>query len=226
VFEASQPLPARVLTDWECGLFARSEPDVDTPDIMLHLSTMKFDLNPVARGYPTAENVFSIHPNVARARSQGSVRLRDTNPLSRPLIDPAYFTDPEGYDERLILRGVEIARELAEQGPLKEWIARELAPGLGTQDPVELATYARLTGNTVYHPSGSCKMGAETDGEAVLDPQLRVRGVERLRVADTSIFPSMTTVNPVLTAMMIGEKCAQLALESSAPRPTSDHESR
>lgn len=215
LFEASGPMPERVLTDWEAGLFARSAPDVEVPDIMFHLASMTFDKNTKLRGYPTAEHIFSMHPNVARARSQGTVRLRDADPASRPLIDPAYFTDPENYDEQIIVAGVKLAREIARQPALSEWIVRELAPGPDITDDEALGEYARLTANTVYHPSGTCKMGADDDELAVLDARLRVRGIAGLRVADTSVYPTIPTVNPVLTCLMVGEQCARMALEEA-----------
>jgi choline oxidase len=216
VFEASRPLPLRVRTDWEVALLARSEPEIETPDVMMHLASHKIDMYTVARGYKTAEHVFSINPNVCRARSQGSVRLRDADPRSRPLIDPAYFTDPDDYDLRIMRQGVQIAREISHEAPLRDWIRRELAPGPDIRDGRELDDFIRLTASTVFHPSGTCKMGGELDGDAVVDAELRVRGVRGLRVADTSIFPSMTSINPVVTAMMIGEKCADLLLDSAS----------
>ena len=91
-------------------------------------------------------------------------------------------------------------------------VRRELAPGADVQDDAALLDYARRTANTVYHPAGTCRMGAADDPRAVVDPRLRVRGVGRLRVADASIFPAMIGVNPCLTCMMIGEKCADLSL--------------
>jgi choline oxidase len=140
------------------------------------------------------------------------VRLRSADPAAPPLIDPRYFTDAEGYDERLLVEGIRLARRIAEQPALAPWYGREVAPGPGLQSDEELGRYVRLTSNTVYHPAGSCRMGAGDDGDAVVDPQLRVRGVGRLRVADASVFPSMIGVNLCMTVMMIGEKCAELVL--------------
>jgi choline oxidase len=216
LLESKQPLPPRVITDWECGLFAKSSDTVDIPDIMFHLATMRFDANPVARGYPTAEHVFSLHPNVTRPRSAGSVRLRGDDPSALPFIDPQYFTDDEGYDERTVVEGIRLAREISQQPGFSEWMKSELAPGPAVQAFGELSEYARRTANTVYHPAGTCKMGRSDDPSAVLDPELRVRGTANLRVADASIFPSMTTMNPAITCLMIGEKCAELILAGTA----------
>src|SRR5262249_24353830 len=160
--------------------------------------------------HPAAVNAFCLAPNVARARSQGTVRLRSADPAVPPVIDCRYFTDPEGYDERVMLQGVKLARRLAEQPALRAWIRRELTPGPGVQDDLALSEYARRTSNTVYHPAGTCRMGAGGDAAPVVDPSPRVKGVGRLRVADAAIFPAIIGVNPCMTCMMIGEKCAAL----------------
>src|SRR5262249_7225538 len=154
-------------------------------------------------GYPTATNAFCLTPNVTRAKSAGTVRLRSADPQAPPRLDFRYFTDADGHDERVMLAGIKLARRIAEQPALRSWAKRELAPGMDVQNDAALSEYARRTANTVYHPAGTCRMGAANDSNAVLDPSLRVRGVERLRVADASIFPSMIGVNPCITCMMI-----------------------
>ena len=109
-----------------------------------------------------------------------------------------------------MVEGVKTARRIAAQPALAGWIVRELAPGPSVQSDAEISAYVRATANTVYHPAGTCKLGDPSDPLAVVDPQLRVRGVAGLRVADASVFPSMTTVNPAITVFMIGERCAAL----------------
>ncbi len=210
LFESAQPVPRNTSQAYEAGLFARVDSDATWPDLMLHFGSETFDLNTKPLGYPTAQEAFSLTPNVTHARSQGVVRLRSADPSAPPLIDPRYFTDPEGYDEHIMVAGLKLARELAAQPALKTWVKQELAPGPAVQSDREISEYVRRTGNTVYHPAGTCRMGAAEDPLAVVDPTLRVRGVSNLRVADASIFPSMTGVNPCITCMMIGEKCADL----------------
>ena len=209
-WEAALPVPETSTQFWEAGLFARTDPELEWPDLMFHFGTVPFDLNTVPLGYPTAANAFCLTPNVTRARSEGEVLLRSADPAAPPCIDFRYFTDPDGHDERVLLAGVKLARLLVAQPALRPWVKRELAPGLAVQEDEALSEYARRTANTVYHPAGTCRMGAADDPRAVVDPQLRVRGVGRLRVADASIFPAMIGVNPCLTCMMIGEKCAAL----------------
>ncbi len=210
MWEATRPVPTMSRQGWEAALFASTDPSVEEPDVMFHFGTSAFDINTVQLGYPTAEQAFCLTPNVMRARSEGVVRLRSPEPSDPPLIDFRYFTDPDGYDERVLTEGVKLARAIVEQPALRPLVKRELAPGPRARTDEEISEYARRTANTVYHPAGTCRMGAPDDPRAVVDPQLRVRGVGRLRVADASVFPTMIGVNPCITCMMIGEKCADL----------------
>lgn len=210
MWEAARPVPEATSNFYEAGMFAKVDAGAEDPDLMFHFGTQAFDLHTLPKGYPTAENAFSITPNVTRARSRGTVRLRSADHTAPPRIDFRYFTDPEGYDERIMTEGVNLARELAAQPALAEWVERELAPGPGVKGNRELSEYVRRTANTVYHPAGTCKMGGSGNPESVVDPSLRVRGIEGLRVADASVFPVMISVNPCITCMMIGEKCADL----------------
>lgn len=210
MWESSRPVPELSTQFWEAGLFARTQTTLDWPDLMFHFGTVPFDINTAPMGYPTARHAFCLTPNVTRARSQGAVRLRSADPAAPPIIDFRYFTDPEGHDERVLLAGIKLARQIADQPALRAWVRRELAPGENVQTDSALSEYARRTSNTVYHPAGTCRMGRVDDPLAVVDPDLRVRGVGRLRVADASIFPTMIGVNPCITCMMIGEKCADL----------------
>jgi len=125
-------------------------------------------------------------------------------------VDPRYFTDPEGHDERVMLHGIRLARRIAEQPALADWVARELAPGPEATTDDELVDYAHRTHNTVYHPACTARMGAPGDPMAVVDPRLRVKGVRGLRIADGSIMPFLPAINPCITTMMIGEKCADM----------------
>jgi choline oxidase len=217
-WETNQPVPDETTQYWEVGLFTRILPSSPIPDMMFHFGLVPFDLNTLPLGYPTATSGFSITPNVPRAKSEGVLRLRSTDPKDAPLIDFRYFTDSGGYDEKIMLGGIRLARKIAHQPPLKKWIKRELSPGIEIQDDNELSEYARLTANTVYHPAGTCKMGDIHNPRTVVDSNLRVQGVNGLRIADASIFPTMVSVNPCITCMMIGEKCADLLQSTWASR--------
>ncbi len=210
MWEAARPVPEVSSQFWEAGLFVRTDSTLQWPDLMYHFGTVPFDIHTAPLGYPTAPNAFCLTPHVSRARSEGVVRLRSADPAAPPRLDPRYFTDREGHDERVMLAGIKLARFIAAQPALHSWIKRELAPGANVQDDAALSEYGRRTANTVYHPAGTCRMGAADDPDAVVDPQLRVRGLGRLRVADASVFPALIGVNPCITCMMIGEKCAAL----------------
>jgi choline oxidase len=187
-----------------------TEDDGVDPDLMFHLGLEPFDEHVTREGYPTAEQGLSLTPNVARARSEGWVRIVSGDPEDRPRIDFRYFTDPDGYDERVMVEGVRLARRIASRSPLARWLEGEVAPGPDVRTDEELSSYVRSTANTVYHPAGTCRMGDAGDDTTVVDPELRVVGVDGLRVADASVFPSMTSVNPAITVMAIGERCADL----------------
>ncbi len=211
MWEASRPVPQVSTQDYEAGLFARTSPGESQPALMFHFGTVPFDMHTLPLGYPTAKDAFVMTPNVTRPHSEGTVRLRSADPADPPRIDVGYFGD-DGHDERVLVAGIRLARRIASRPALAAWVRRELAPGPGVVGDAELAEYARRTSNTVYHPAGTCRIGA------VVDPQLRVRGVGRLRVADASVFPAMIGVNPCMTCMMVGERCAALiAAANSAP---------
>jgi choline oxidase len=213
-WEASKPMVTTSTQWWEIGLFTTVDEPPDKrfaqPDLMMHYGSVPFDMNTLRRGYPTTDNGFCLTPNVTQGRSRGTVRLRSVDFRDRPKVDPRYFTDPEGYDERIMLTGVRLARTIAEQTPLKGWVARELAPGPDATTDDELLDYIHQTHNTVYHPAATARMGSLTDPMAVLDPQLRVKGVSRLRVVDASAMPKLPAVNPNITVMTMAEKCADL----------------
>ena len=215
-WELNCPMPKEFINYWEVGLFDKTSPDLGDPDIMMHLGIIIFDMNTKLYGYPTATHGFSLTPNVTRARSEGTIRLQSTNPDDNPLIDFKYFTDP--YDERIIVSGFKRAREIASQPALSKWIKRELTPGPNVKTDEEISDYIRKTSNTVYHAAGSCKMGHIYDPLAVVDHELRVYGIANLRIADSSIFPTMIGVNPNITIMMIGERCADFIIRTNKIR--------
>ena len=172
-------------------------------DVYQFASSLDVGPPPAPRGQS-----FCMTPNVPRPRSEGSIRLRAADPAVGPIVDPRYFTDPDGYDEEILLRGVELAREVVRHEPLASWVDTELWPA--ATDRRQLSERVRGSAGTVFHLAASARMGAPNDADAVVDPQLRVRGIDGLRIADASVFPRMVGVNPAMTCMMIGERCADL----------------
>jgi choline dehydrogenase-like flavoprotein len=148
-----------------------------------------------------------------RPESRGTVTLASADPADAPLIDPAYCTEPG--DLRALVAAVRRGREIMHARPFHPFITGELRPGPDVRSDLELADYVRQTAITTYHPVGTCKMG--TDAAAVVDCRLRVRGLEALRVVDSSIMPRIVSGSTQSPSMMIGEMGATMILEPSRP---------
>ncbi|MEZ5078576.1 MAG: GMC family oxidoreductase N-terminal domain-containing protein [Solirubrobacterales bacterium] len=218
MWESTRPIPAESSQFWDVACFAKSDPALARPDLMIHFGITPGDVKGALAGYPVTEHVFCLTPNVMYPRSHGTLKLRSADPEDRPAIDFRYFTDPEGYDLRMMVAGLRLCRTIAAVPALAPWRGRELAPGPAVESEEALAAFVERTHTTVSHPAGTCRMGAADDATAVVDPALRVRGVAGLRVADASVFPEITGVNPCLTCMLVGERCAEL-VQSEAAAP-------
>ncbi|KAI5298158.1 hypothetical protein KEM56_004273 [Ascosphaera pollenicola] len=183
---------------------------------MMHCYQIPFTLNTERLGYDIPKECFCMTPNIPRPRSRGRLFLTSADPSVKPSLDFRYFTDPEGYDAATLVAGFKAARKVAEQAPFKNYIEREIAPGPKVQTDEELSEYGRRAAHTVYHPAGTTKMGnVKTDPMAVVDPQLKVRGLRGLRIADAGVFPTMPTINPMVTVLSIGERAAELIAEEA-----------
>ncbi len=198
--------------DWNYSgiIFTRTEADAAWPDIEVQVGPELFDQQTKPAGYPSAPYGFTAYIAVNRARSEGTVKLASTDIRDNLLVDPAYFTDPDAYDLGVMVGGVRMSRQLFAAPALSAWIDRELAPGVDSESDGELGAYIRDTATTGYHPAGTCMMGAAGNPRSVVDPMLKVVGVQRLRVADASVMPTMVSVNIAPTCMMIGHRAAAL----------------
>ena len=147
-----------------------------------------------------------------RPQSRGSVHLKSVDPSALPIIEPNYLL--EEVDRRTTLSGLRLIRKVAGQPELAEYIKAELLPGKEICSDEQLLDYARKTGQTSWHPIGTCRMGS--DPGSVVDPELRVRGVDGLRVADASIMPTMVSTNTNAPSMLIGEKAADLIRQANS----------
>ena len=145
-----------------------------------------------------------------RPDSTGYVRARSADPFDKPLIQPNYLAAES--DRQIVVKAMKLARRLMHTEPMKPYLDFEEYPGEAVQSDEELLEAARHYGNTTFHVMGTCRMGPQTDPTAVVDDQLRVRGMERLRVIDASIMPTMLSANLNAGAMMIGEKGADMVL--------------
>lgn len=226
MWELNRPVPPNQTTmDSDAGIFLRREPlnlhgkDDDSADMMMHCYQIPFCLNTARLGYDTPIDAFCMTPNIPRPRSRGQLYLTSADPTVKPALDFKYFTDPEGYDAATIVAGLKAARRVAEQEPFRSWIKREVAPGPAITSDAALSEYGRKVAHTVYHPVGTTKMGnLQADAMAVVDSKLRVRGLKGLRIADAGVFPEMTSVNPMVTVLGIGERAAEMVAEEAGWR--------
>lgn len=212
--ELRQPSPAWQLTPCEATALIRIDDSAPAPDVLFHYILMLRDKYTDTDFFGAVEHGLKLSPNVTRPRSRGNLRLANPDIQAAPIIDLNYFSDSEGYDQRILIAGLRYARELIATDALSTFIKREIQPGPAVNSDDEFLDYVRASCETVYHPSGSCKIGAEGDPMAVLTPQLEVRGIEGLRVADASIFPSMVTVNICNTVMMVAERAVEFIYQS------------
>ncbi|MFT4042941.1 MAG: FAD-dependent oxidoreductase [Gordonia sp. (in: high G+C Gram-positive bacteria)] len=211
VWETDRDIPATCATGWDAGAALRLDPQGPArPDVLMHFPVEAVADHAVSYGVNLPDRIISIAPNVAKPRSRGRVWITDADPTSAPAIDYRYFTDPEGRDEAVLIAGIRAARRIAQTAPMSDWVVREVFPGPDLRSDAELSAALRATHQTVYHVSGTCRMGADDDPMAVCDPSLRVRGVHGLRVVDASVFPTLVSVNPVGTIMSVAERAAEI----------------
>lgn len=190
------------------GLFARVLPQSETPDIQFHISTLSADM---AGAVPHSFSGCTFSVCQLRPESRGHVTLGSADPLAPPKMYANYL-DSE-VDRRCVIGGIAFARKLARTEPLSGEIAEEKLPGAAATTDADLLQFARENGATIFHPSGTCRMGS--DARAVVNPRLRVRGVDALWVADCSIMPTLVSGNTNLPAIMIGEKASEMVLADS-----------
>jgi choline dehydrogenase len=186
------------------GLVCTEHAALGRPDVLFNVMPLSVDKpgDPLHRFSGFSASVTQCRPD-----SRGTVELRSANPLDAPRITSNYLTEPK--DIRTLVAGLKLLRDIYRQPAFRPLVAPgEYLPGDGVQSDAELEQFARHKGGTVFHPVGTCRMGS--DARAVVDPALRVRGVERLRVIDASVMPQIVSVNTNAAAIMIGEKGAGL----------------
>jgi choline dehydrogenase len=187
----------------EAGAFVITQPAVRLPDIQFHFGPVWFVehglANPPGHG-------FTFGPTLLRPQSRGRIRLRTADPLMPPAIHASYLT--QSADVAPLVAGIRLARRLAATRAFADFRGGETAPGPTVTDDPGLAAYVRARAETLYHPVGTCRMGA--DAAAVVDGCLRVRGVEGLRVVDASVMPTIVGGNTNAPTIMIAEKAAEL----------------
>jgi choline dehydrogenase len=203
VWRASQPLAAFASQGAEVHFFAKSDPALAVPDIQPLMIAFPFDVE----GYPTPEAGYGCMAGLIAPRSRGRLWLRSRDARDHPALDPRVLADP--HDLEVLVAAVRMVRAIGAQEALAGWRATEHAPGSGVADDDEaIAHYVRAHVGTYHHQTGTCRMG--TDAASVVDPALRVRGVEGLRVADASIMPAVPSGNTHAPCIMIGERAGDL----------------
>lgn len=196
-------------TVFDSMAFVRTSSDAPLPDLQIH--TLPWSYPSPNQDAPVRHKVdtrpaLTVLPTLIYPKSRGELRLATTDPTAAPLIDPNYLGDPA--DARFLLDGIKMIRDVMASKRMADVVKGELHPGADFADEAALARELPTRVHSVYHPVGTCRMGS--DERAVVDPELRVRGIDGLRVADASIMPTITGGNTNAPAMMIGERCARL----------------
>ncbi|HET6468048.1 MAG TPA: choline dehydrogenase [Geminicoccaceae bacterium] len=187
------------------ALFARTRPEVATPDVQFHVIPFSAD----RPGQPLhAFSGYTISVCQLRPESRGSLCLRDADPATPPVIRPNYLATET--DRRTMVEALKLARRIMGEPVMARYREAEVFPGPEVASDAQLLDYVRNTGTTIFHPSCTCRMGPEGDAGAVVDSRLRVRGLAGLRVADASIMPAVVSGNTNAPTIMIGEKGADM----------------
>ena len=196
----------------EAGAFLKSRPDLETPDLQLHfIAALMFDHT----RKKADRHGFMAHVCQLRPESRGYISLKSADPFIEPVIQPNYLEAEE--DRRALREGVKLTREVFAQAAFDPFRGPGLMPGAHVQKDDQIDAFIRRTAETIYHPVGSAKMGKGAD--AVVDAQLRVYGVEGLRVVDASVMPDLVSGNTNAPVIMIAEKAADMMLGRPPPAP-------
>jgi len=195
--------------------FVRSRDDLDLPDIELIWAPAPFFDQGI--GEPYTGHAIATGPILLKPRSSGTITLRSADPAAKPIIDPRYLSDPDGIDRHAMMAGLRVTATIAGSPALKDIIGRIVRPlHATTLDDETLEQALDTCSHTLYHPVGTARMGR--DERSVVDPQLRVRGVHGLRVADASVMPSIIRGHTHAPVVVIGEKAAELIAAGAAVR--------
>jgi choline dehydrogenase len=204
VYASTRPSPPNYAHITESCLFAKSDSRLLSPDIEISFNKEAH----FAEGYDVPSDCFTLIPGIVRPQSRGWLKLASASPVDPPIINPRYLSAES--DVIGLLRGIEMCREIGMTSALQPWRRHEVVPGPDALDEQALRRYIAGTVSTWFHPVGSCKMGVGED--AVVDPQLRVRDMAGLRVADASIMPQIVSANTNGASMMIGWKAGEIIL--------------
>jgi len=193
----------------QLGCFIKSDPDRETPNLQYHVQPLSTEkLGEALHPFPG----FTASVCNLRPESRGHVRLRSADPNDKPVIRPNYLSDPA--DRRVAAQAVKKTRHIATMPALQQFNATEFKPGPEIDGDEELARAAGDIATTIFHPVGTAKMGPASDETAVVDSNLKVHGIDGLRIADASIMPTITSGNTNSPVVMIAEKAADAIKQS------------
>ena len=192
----------------ETGGFLRSPlAEDDRPDLQFHFVPAQLDDH---GRHKLPGFGYTLHACFLRPKSRGRVALISANPTDKVRIESDYLSDAEGFDLKVMVEAVRTSRRILAQAAFAPFRGPELFPGAATQSDADIVDFIRRKAESIYHPVGTCKIGADRDPLAVVDPQLRVRGVQGLRVVDASVMPKLIGGNTNAPTMMIAERAADL----------------
>ncbi|ETF01604.1 choline dehydrogenase [Advenella kashmirensis W13003] len=192
------------------GMFCRVMPESETPDVQFHFGTLSADH---AAGKPHSFSGCTYSVCQLRPQSRGQVRLKSRDPMEHPAIKFNYLEAE--YDQRVTVEAVKFARQMASAAPLRKLMKQEFKPGAQVQTDDDILAFCRENGTTIFHPSGTARMGDINDPQAVVDEKLNVLGVTGLRIVDCSVMPTLISGNTNVPTVMIAEKAADMILEDS-----------
>lgn len=205
VYMTNRTAPEPNLQMSEAALFCKSDPGALLPDLeigFIHRAQFQSEPDP---------KLVTFLPGLVRPLSKGWVRLASPDPAEHPLINPNFLV--EAADFQRMVQMVKLCREIVASKELGSWIDHEVSPGIDVQSDEAIAEYVRQNLGSYYHYAGACKLG--TDNMAVVDPQLRVRGVEGLRIADASVMPEVPSTNSQTAVLMIAERAADFIKQAA-----------
>jgi choline dehydrogenase len=206
IWEAKEPMPHRNSAAEASG-FWKSQSQLGSPDLNLVQIELPYASEVIAKEYspPAPPNSWALCAGLVAPKSRGTVTLKSSNPADRPIVDAKFLSDPE--DVRALAVGIEMCREIGNAAPLRELSKREVAPGK-TLTGKAMEDFVRNGATTYFHESGTCRMGK--DAAAVVDAALRVNGVRKLRIADSSVMPRIASVATMAPCVFIGERMAEI----------------
>lgn len=209
IWEPKEHIPHRNSAANASG-FMKSQSTLATPDLNLVQIELPYASDVVAKRYAPPSTSWALCAGLVAPKSRGAVRLRSANPADRPIVDARFLSHPD--DVKALMYGIQVAREIGNSPAMRDFVKREVAPGKKLSGQ-ELEDFARDGATTYFHEVGTCRMGK--DNEAVVDGRLRVRGIQNLRIADSSIMPRIPAAATMASCALIGERMAEILRNSA-----------